>query len=366
MKKLIAVLAALALIVGSAFADSSWGGRVDIGAHLAAGDNQDGTDVVGHLRSSVLELELSGTRATDFGTFGGLLVVEWGAPFGTTTSFWTGGRATWQPMDMLWIGMGNVGMARLNNISRAGDNFHRGGAGLDRDIPGALGLHGAFFGGLGTGIILDLSPTSLVDIGVGLPYNWATDVEVSNIFERIHARARLNLDFGRIGIGYRGSAADGNNGIITATFHSATLVPGLALNLGVGFNMVEDAEVLNIGFGVGWGANEQFGVGFRGAVALAIGDNANLGGGAGNGVRMSFQAIPRFLVMPGVSVQLPLGVGVDMPDAGDTIIRFQVDPYVRVNLGRPAFLAGVNIDGNNDGGDMTVNWGVPIGMIFSF
>jgi len=354
MKKLIAVSVALVLVAGSAFADVTWGGEAQVGVRLAHGSNDDDSDVVGYLRSAGVGLSASATRETNVGTFGGFGEL-WGDlsddSLDVTAVVW------WEPISMLRIVAGNdVGW--LNGIGRAGDNFNRNGVGVgDRWIPDAVGAGVGFMGGVGTGLAFNLTPMDMVNFGVALPYNFDEE-EVGDIMQGFRAMLRVNLDVGRIGFGYVGSADDGDNGTIFASFHSSTLVDGLAMNLGVGFALVEDDQRLNVSAGVGWGAAEQFGVGFRAAAQIGLGDVDT--------VRMGFEAIPRFNITPDVGFVLPVGVGVDMIGDDDAVIRFVVDPYVRVNLGNPSFWAGVQIWGNNAGDDMTVNWAVPIGMRINF
>jgi len=370
MKKLIAVSVVLALVVGSAFAEWTWNARVDIGAVLAQGDDDDDSEITGQLRSPLVRFWTTGSRETNVGTFGGMVLLDRNAlNAGEVRAF---GEAWWRPIDMLWLGLGND-LGRLDNIARGGDGFHRdlagvGGGWIPNFAPslggdeGFIGVDRAFYRGMSTGFIADVNVMDMVDFGIGLPYG-TTANEVADIMQGINARVRVNLDgIGRIGFAYAGSAADDNNGTIFASFHSGDLVPGLALNFGVGFYLLEDAEELAIGFGVGWGAAEQFGVGFRGSVGIGIGDYAAWD------LRMAFQAVPRFNVTPDVSVLLPVGFALNMhDDADDPLIGWRVNPYIRVNLGWPAFAFGFDIWGSSWGSDNSaLNWAVPIGMRVQF
>jgi hypothetical protein len=393
---MIAISVALALAAGSAFAvDVTWDGSVTIGINLAQGENDyadwrpvldsdDDRVVAGARNITEGQLRVRARAETDFGTFGAMA-----RAFGTAFREAGSGirfdaHAWWMPVDELWLGMG-VDMAALGGMVRQG--FHRGGAHVDRSLAqrDLLVIHhdNAFIGEFEDGFAVDVIPLGdMIRIGVGLPYplrsQAPTSVAMEDIFGSMMVRATASLDFGRIGVGFRGGDAM-NRGDIYAFFHSSDLVDGMGLDLGLRFGLGTtedysfsgdsgDLMTMAIGAGVNFDVTDEFGVRFRATAGFSLDSDFDY-------VAMNFEFLPHFHVTPNVSAFLYAGFGITMLDEdllGDdnTMISWMINPYIRVNLGGPSFLAGFRVWGDNGFGsdyfNSVMGWEVPIGMVFSF
>ncbi|MCL2192933.1 MAG: hypothetical protein FWB78_06020 [Treponema sp.] len=68
----------------------------------------------------------------------------------------------------------------------------------------------SFFGGIISGLLLDITPMEMLEIRLGLPViNGGT---TEDVFSDLTVQVGINLDFGTLAFTYRGSAADNNNG----------------------------------------------------------------------------------------------------------------------------------------------------------
>jgi hypothetical protein len=296
------------------------------------------------------------------------------------------------PVDELWLGMG-VDMAALGGMVRQG--FHRGGAHVDRSLAqrDLIVIHhdNPFIGEFEDGLAIDVIPLGdMIRIGIGLPYpmrhgtggghGGAHDgIAMADIFGSMMVRATASLDFGRIGVGFRGGDAT-NRGDIYAFFHSSDLVDGMGVDFGLRFGLgvtedffypgsdAGDLMTMGIGAGVNFDVTDEFGVRFRATAGFSLDSDWDY-------VAMNFEFLPHFHVTPNVSAFLYAGFGITMLDEdllGDdnTMISWMINPYVRVNLGGPSFLAGFRVWGDNGFGNddwgSVMGWEVPIGMVFSF
>jgi len=215
-----------------------------------------------------------------------------------------------------------------------------------------------------------------------------------------------------------------NPGRIHAFFSSSQLVPGLGFQFGLGFRLPNSYEVnfadatpnlswsgaseLSFGLGVQYTDLPGLGLRFNASVALALGGEQHMYAGQPTGLfdtrasamqnatRMSFQVGVDFEATETILLVLSGGFGLDIA-GGDYYqslvpgapsidvpnrVHWAVNPYVVVNFGGgPRFLAGFQIwgqSGDHHGAPLpsisthqyrnqsTMNWAVPIGMVFSF
>jgi len=388
MKKLIAVLVALALAAGSAFAEASWGGEVQAGVTLVRDHDEDnlmgGPRVFGDLLLSAF-----GSVDTGIGRFGVLAEV------------WQGfmdGNVWWEPAgEAFRVGAGTV----LNlsgftsGIGRQG--FHRAG------VPGtAIGL-GGWSGGVGgaihhdrpflgddgqAGISVRVLPAGdLLRVWAHAPYPTSA-ARAYRIFAGtedsggIRGSLRVDLDVGRIGFGYAARAAMPGTDIPAVVtggdaydelrdehsffgfFHTG-LIANLGLDVGVrfGLNTEDDSDNhLDAGVGVNFGLNDDIDIRFRGTFGMILGDGSDW-----MGPQLGFEVMPS-ITFGDMRFSFNAGLGIDLPgsETDETAVHFIVNPYLRVNLGSPTFGVGFHLRGRNFDGETDIAWGIPIGFAFSF
>jgi hypothetical protein len=394
VKKLVAVLMMLALVAGGAFAlNVSWGGEVATGVRLAQGNNDDDSEVVGQGFQNRVRLQATATRDTGIGTFGAF--ARWQGRLGAPVpgdGYAVHGNAWWRPMDMFRIGAGNEigfftgGLGRQGFFQAVPFNY------LELSAAGAIHHNVPFSGDMGSGFAFELLPMDgMIEIGVGIPYHFENNEEVADLFQGIHARMRVNLDFGRLGFAYRGNRIrEGEHfgaHAIYGYFHSNTLVPGLGLDIGVRYGIGGDEPLLGIspeaaavtgddhlalGLGVNFNVTDEFGIRFRGTAGFHMGDTADA-----IGPRMGFELQPFFRVTSDILFAFNAGVGMDMAGGNATAgndnvnIRWAVNPYLRMSTaGNASFQFGFHAWGNSGGhaddAENVMNWRIPIGFVVGF
>jgi len=395
MKKLIAVLAMVALVSGAAFAEISVSGHVIGTFELIKGSSADGDKAKVGSEMNRIRLEASG--ADDDGVFGAWVRIE-GGMFG---------YAWWKPMDMLLLRIGSNGYDGFNSkdgvtrwmfyqtptdtgVTFGGDNAWGG------SIYGyGINFSSAFFGGYGgsNSLMLEFKPIDVLGINLSVPFSGAN---AEDAYKNITAQVDLNLDFGNIAITFVGADGKldideekgtfGNPNQIYAYF-GMPIGEALALDVGVGFPLPLSDKVglvdvnyqppIGIGLGLKF-SSDSFGIKFRAV--------ANLGGKltAKFGSVTETADVPLALladVMPffpiGDNATLFISVGVGFLD-GETVdkkkekatVGFHFNPFLQIGSEwGPKFLVGIKVsaDGSKDAKDKDViNFSIPIALNVGF
>jgi len=367
MKKLIAVLAMVALISGAAFAQI--GGNVIGTIYFAKnGINAEGDDaVVGSGEMNRLRVHGGGT--SEDGTFGGYVRI--------TTDHWADaffGHAWWKPMDMLKLTIGenpdgwwgkegvtgwmfqqmisDTGVVNPNNIWYAPNGYY--GDGL-----GGLQYRDAFFGGTGDvgdrGLFLDITPADMFAINIGLPFIDMDGEEVADIFKSLVLQIDLNLDFGNIALTYKGDASDDTNGNIYL-YAGLGLMDNFSLDIGFGMTLAgdEEGQPFNIGLGAKYDVSDEFGLKFRTVASL---------GGDDEVTRFMLDILPYYAINDSMKFFCSIGFGMLMFD-GDSFNGFHINPYLEIgNEWGPTFYVGLKA-WKWDEDDMS--WEIPLAIGISF
>ena len=393
MKKLIAVLAMVALVSGAAFAQ--FGGHV-IGTvnvlengHL----NSDGDKALGG-SADLGRIRINGAAENDDGTFGGWLRFDsfnTNVTQGTLTgNSWEGnllkyidafGLVWWKPIQQVKLTIGGnpdgfyekAGVTTwmfYQMISDTGvvnpGNAWGGGY-------GAMHFRDAFYGGFGgNALMLDIKPINILGINVILPYFdlGAQDNTIVDILKAVTAQVDLNLDFGNIAVTYRGDNSDNTNGKLFAYF-SLSAIDNLGIDVGASFTLPGEAPgraPINIGLGFKFGA-DAFGIKAR--VAAGLAGTADDDGNIKLPTTVLADLLPYYALSDSLRIFASLGLAMEIPDGdADSVIGFHVNPYVEIgNEWGPTFYVGFRLwsDGSKDAEDkLNINWKLPIAIGFSF
>jgi hypothetical protein len=362
MKKIIAISVMFALVAGAVFAADVSGSVIATIVPLE-GDNSDGSEVAANGGMNRVRIEASGNSD-------GL----WGGWFRLDGRHWSAapvmeGYAWWKPMDEFkliiggfsdgfWGKEGVTGWmfyqtATDTGVSMGGDNVWGGsfyGFGIN--------TRGAFFNGAeAEGAFMEIKPAEMVDINIHVPFIAENGNKAADVFKKAIAQFSFNLDFGNIAITYRGNLMEGGDQPTIYAYFGGNF-DALSLDVGLGFKMPNEdktANPINIGLGVKY-ATDAFGVKVRAAVSLAGEDKAT---------KILFDALPFIPMSDDMRIFIGLGLGMVMPDSGDSAMDWHFNPYLEVGQEwGPKFLAGIKVcsGGNGD----VISWAVPLAFHIGF
>jgi hypothetical protein len=364
MKKIIALLVVFALFAGSAFA-ADIGVDVHASARLAEGaSGQD--DII--TNGSLDRVRIGAGGETEDGVFG--------AWFRMDGIHWSGGfdaqgLAWWKPLDFLKVQLssnpdghwGKDGVSRWMFYQTATDTSGLTDGGANSWGGGLYGWNGdaggAFFGGVNTGLMLEITPLDILGINIALPFGG--DATWEDNFNNFTAQVAVNLDFGNFALTYQGQGEKKGYLRVYAG------LPISIINLDVGFGLPFDSNdgavkaPVTAGLALKAGISDAFAIKFR-TYAFFGGDD--------KAFKLTADVMPYFAISDSLSAFLAFGVGMLSPDSGDATIGFNVNPYIIVGSEwGPKFLAGfkVNSDGVKDADDKTTTkWALVIGMQVGF
>ena len=394
MKKIIAILAMVALVGGVAFAEASVSGAV-IGTVnvLQNGVNEKGDDIVtGSAGLDRVRLEASG--GDEDGKFGAWLRIE-GASFNFDEIFRDSeeegeegpnfdnifkngfaGNVWWKPIDQLLIRIGsNGGDGYYEKAGVTTWMFYQTASDTGVVDPGNAwwstytgGFHfrNAFYSGFGdNALMLEIKPVEMIGFNVVLPYFNAG--EVKDIFGNLVLQADVNLDFGNIALTYTGDSSDDTNGNVYL-YLGLGIGDNVALDIGLGLTIPGDVEgqKLNVGLGAKVGISEAFGLKLRLVAGIPTDSDDKV-------TNVLFDVLPFFALSDSATVFVSLGLALVDKD-GDAWVGFHFNPYLQVGSEwGPKFLAGIKVSQNlaydgkfADGGDAKINWSVPIAISVGF
>jgi hypothetical protein len=224
----------------------------------------------------------------------------------------------------------------------------------------------AFFRGFGDqGLLLEIAPAEIAKINIALPFFGKDGEETSEVFKAVVAQVDLSFDFGNIAITYEGEQSyiqGGNNGwgagggTIFAYFGGN--FDALSIDFGLGYQLSGDdgnANPIAIGLGAKYSA-DAFGIKFRGVVSLAGDDKKT---------NMLFDLLPFFPISDTMRVFVGFGLGMTMPDGGDSVMDWHFNPYLELGEEWGAkFLVGIQVQSGNNGD--VIGWKVPIALSVGF
>ena len=389
MKKLIAISVVFALVAGVAFAVEV-GGTVIGTVNVLESTTADGSTVNGSGGLNRVRIDGSGEAAD--GTFGGYIRA---AEF--TGNVW------WKPMDQLKLLIGgnggdgfigkegvtgwmfyqtayDTGIVVPGNVwgwgpwyglvigqDSEGDPIFLGNSGSRNMYGQGITTRSVFYAGGkdgGEDLWLFITPADIVSINIVLPFISEKDKEVADIFKKTVAQLDFHLDFGNIALTYQGDLMEGYAQPKLYLYYGGSF-DALSIDFGFSYQLANEdstANPLGVGLGVKYAA-DAFGVKFRTVATLAGEDKAT---------RLLADVQPYFGLGDNLTAFVSVGLGMTMPDSGDSIMGWHFNPYLQVGEEWGAkFLFGIKVWSAGDlvpdaKGNSYINWAVPIAMIVSF
>ena len=421
MKKLIAVAVVLALVAGGVFADTSLGGSFGIKVDTMKGTNADGDKVQGgsSFTSAQLDLNFSSEKYGGKVRLYGSTMKGWWQGFSGNIATNDDGDITgvkdlgatgapfafvwWKPIDQFRIQVGHNpdgdwGFAQLTGWGMNGsaqdfvaidnDSYMMSWSEMNAGFaPWRTARSAGFYGGFdNTGVLFSIYPTDTVAINFALPYGGggnyngskgtgahsAGDQVLKDIFLGFTGNLVFKIDgLGTARVGYnsqnsQNSAGDTvrSPGSLWASFY-LTKIDGVLLDIGLGFFLpnseADTGQGLSLGLGARYTAGD-FQVRFRAGATLA-----GYNGDAKSPTTIGVGILPwyNFGSFRGF---FNAGFGLAIPEEGDSILGWYVNPYIQLPAGGLTFWAGLKLEGYSPGGDAdaVVRWGVPIGISVGF
>jgi|GEM_PF-3088336 len=377
MKKLIAISVMLVLLTGAAFAQIS--GDLFVNAALLAGNTEADDIMMGGKGSN----DIYGAKwSLTFGEAPGTGRIVWRLH---DASMW--GWFAWRPIDMLriklgWDRDGEFGTAQIN-----GWGFTAGAKDLvaTNDYAGGLFMSSAgrgspWYDGFGDGegysFIVSLYPMEGLQINVGIPQFANTAAEMSRKIANVQASIFYNIeDIGRLSLAFVGRGGLGKDqdktmsvGDIKASFFLTALDSiriDLGFSMGIPFTNASDkSEGGRMAIGLGFNMPtvvENVSFKLRGGAFVG---GTNAAGAALNTVIM-VGILPTYQIAPGFRFYFHAGMGMEMPETGDSNMGWFVNPYISYRAGGITFWAGLKVDAPNSIGtaqQKAINWSVPFGF----
>ena len=400
------------------------GGYYRVGADLVNGDNVEDSDMGAGVTESRARLNFK--AANDDGTFGGFIRLQARADKSVFTGFDIAGvvagttdpadaasvaghyahvalaHVWWQPIEQLKLQAGILDDFYVDEIvDEFGANaeqtkvhfvgFYADALTYDDSYQnnGAFGQN--FYGGGSPGVALSLYPIEGLAINIGIPV--AEGPLAEDVYKNIFAQVQYEIaDVGRLSLAFQGrpgsvaGTVTGNDlsassSAIYAAFY-LTMVENMGVNLGLKFTLPQsegedDAKVtVNTPFLIGLGFNYDMDA-LRLAARLGVGLGGSkkyklLGADAEpkDPTLFEVQILPSYDI-GACRIYLNAGLGLSIPDEGDSQTGFYVNPYVEKAVGGGSFYAGFKLysePGKKLPGkdDAFINWSVPCGMKFAF
>jgi hypothetical protein len=406
MKKLIAFLVVFALLAGSVFAVDLGGmvfGSVTLlgGSSVKVPNVNDPTEEASDVNASGAMGPIRIQGAGEAGdNFGGWLRADAGK--GHDEQFLTKwfGIAWWKPIEQLKVSIGGNPDSHWGKDGVAAWMFYQMGsdAGVVTE-PWAFGdsFYGGFFDR--AALMLEITPMDMLAFNIGIPFSKGMSFDLDKakkgedqgiygageVFFHSHAQLALNLNFGTIALTYVGGTnnksrvdyneAASDNSKIYAYF-GLTMIDNLGIDVGIGFpfpNKDDDKNTVQKPIAAGLGvkfATDVFGVKFRAQGTFAGGVTPDGGDRIKDPFVLDLDVLPYYVMNENMSIFLSAGLKMTVPDEGDSVVGFHINPYIQVGPEwGPSFWAGFRLwtDGDKDPDDKTImNWAIPIGLTVSF
>ncbi|MCL2191023.1 MAG: hypothetical protein FWB79_03430 [Treponema sp.] len=383
MKKFIAVPVVLVLVAFGAFAQEvNVGGGVIARTELLQGDNDGNSEITTSGVTPVVRLQMSAEVDTLVGTFGAWLRIQppsasvsmegQGIEFKFNPAMW---GHVWWSNDMLRLMLGENppgwwsrdGIARWGFYAMTQDTLSPGFmwgtqvAAKDYDL--------SFFGGIGSGLLLELTPNKMVNVRVGLPV--FDGGKTTDMLGGLAAQVGLNFDFGTIAFTYSGHNCSSscatsepdwdfnhNKGSVFAYLNVAA-IDNVGIDFGLGAHLEND-PVIGIGAALNIGLTPEFALKTRLQAAIDTTENAP--------IDLLFELLPSYDLTSGVTAFLGAGLELSLPDSGSASLGYYVFPHVRMGSAQgPSLYLGFELRSVSVGENNTaISWRAPVGLNFMF
>ena len=378
MKKIIAISVMFVLLTGAAFAADVSGSVIGT-VNVLTGDNGDDSKVTSSAGLDRVRVEASGSSDS----FGGWVRLDPASleikedEGEVNFSSGVAGNVWWKPVDELKILIGGNPDGFWGKEGVSGWMFYQTAYDTGVTVDGAnvwggdniygqgLKYRNAFYRGFGdNGLLLEIRPADIATINIALPV--FAGGETADVFKHLVAQVDLHLDFGNIAITYEGEGSYiqggntgwvGGDGATIFAYFGGSFGP-LALDVGLGYELVGESKFKNpiaIGLGAKY-ATDSFGVKFRAVTSLAGDDKAT---------KILTDVLPYFVLGDKLRAFVSFGLGMTMPEAGDSVMDWHFNPYVEVGEEWGAkFLAGIKVQSGGNG--ESIGWAVPIALSIGF
>jgi len=415
MKKLIAISVMCALVAGAAFAETTVGGQVFVGATILNGTNTTNskpqtTGFENDRWNTALKVSFSE------GTAGGRIRIL-GDNAGKDDIFdeWFG---YWRPIPQLRIQVGvnkdgDWGTAQISGWGFTGENKNNGGNG------GAMGEYNGYqegrnvtrtvgwYGGIGVPS-LNISVYAVENLTINLAFPWSSQA-AGFTFSRFEAQVQYRfVDIGTVSLSYQSNTgyleADPDSWWVTEqtgmpkvflSFY-LTAIENMGLDLGLAYkfplNNDRTGAVTNYPFEIGLGFRYQITPDFQFKLRASVETGASTVPKVGDTVQgitqLAFNILPNYKIGT-VTVFLYAGMGITINpeykegdatqygiNESDSIVAWFVNPYVFIPAGGLRFKVGFQLysdgnmymhkpaDGTRDAA--VINWSIPVGFYCYF
>jgi len=370
MKKIIAILVVFAMVTTVAFAETSINASIETRWTIAQGSTSGGSvTTVGEVYAATIGF----TGANDEGTFGGRMQYVFNAVRGHNYDTTIGNAkleiayAWWEPIPQLRLFLGQDGDGMFNTAGLSRWGHHR----MDRGIAVEDWDAGNYLIGNWDEFGMALIVKPIDGLAINLAFNIpgvnpssftpssANAIELGDWFKGIQAQVSYALDgVGTFLVTYRGENHRQYNNRIGLTYQSAGFVDGLAFEVGGNYDLssnVAAENALYFGAGVHYSL-DNFGVRFRAMLhpsSVAFMYKVDV---------MPFYAFSFGTLF--CNIRIANFHDHDDKYVGNGNIGFHINPYLRLAIGGGDFRFGVMFE--DDDGNGTFGWKVPISMLISF
>lgn len=318
------------------------------------------------------------------------------------------GHVWWQPIDefKLTIGGNPDGWFGADGVTRWGFYQTAGDVGVASE---SWAFGASFFGGWGggfeSGALLTITPSEALAVNIAIPFiSNNGGAEAKDVYLYTNAQVAYTIaDVGKFALTYVGNRGElkikedyltdptvedpfSASGSTIYAYFNLSKIENLGIDIGVGYTLPVSESVelvpgvaasklevsvnapIAAGLGVNFKVNDALGLKARVQGQFA-GSTTVKAGGVSKDVKdpmvILADILPSYVISDNLAFLLSAGVGVTLPDGGDAVIGWHINPYVTVKSAGPNFFAGIRID-SAGGDDAIINWAVPIGMAVAF
>jgi len=379
MKRLLAVLAVFALVMGAAFAQNfSAGGNIK--AQLIGGDSE--MEEAEQLKTTYSqEFWMTAGKTNDENTAGVKAAIGGGSKGDPINFSWY--YTWWKPIEQLFIKMGKVGEEGKYWVGAGMVDWDFQSNDLLCDpvfsywngFPGSV--LGAGHGGWGRNPDNDTSglQVSVLPVeGLALNFGWTLGSNIKAVWgDTFAVQAVYDIEgIGRAAVGFRNSP-EGENKDIGVQWDMPIDVMNIQLAMKFYLNPdVDDFKPpIDIGLGFRYGNpwGDDFWISARAGLSIGTAEGAP--------TKIGFQLCPS-IELGIFRLYAPVGIGMIVQEDADTLFTWSLNPYIRKAMGGIEFWAGLKLyngSGNVDGEQWeevtkanteSVKWAIPIGFLWAW
>jgi len=347
MKKLIAISVVFALIAGAAFADSSFGGQLQIGTTLVGGVG-DADPHVGPItvENAMIKATISEEAA------GGVLAFDANGGYSTNFSAFRAkhGFFWWTPIPQLRLQIGqnldgDYGAAQITGWGFTAEA--KNGSAAVNDYQGGLFMgasRAGFYGGHDSwNLNFQIRPgVEGLSINLVFPIPNAKS-DFAGTYLKSHIQVVYGItDIGTLRLSVKLNGTDANDDFNPVDFYGSFYVVAID-DIGIDIGVAYETEVLKIGLGFRY-AGGDFGFKLRAGAILEDGKP-----------QIAFGILPSYK-LGGLTAYLHAGLGMLLED--DTKLDWFVNPYISAPAGGITLYSGFQLQSKGE----EISWGLLFGF----